>query len=150
MHFQHLKKKFSIAFKIFALGVKLKFHSFRYLIFFQKTKEKKKKNCLVDILQKLLGSSYVAICITLLCRCGCYGNFSCCYGVVAIQIAMVTMRCFQGMRGSSSEIPFICRRCCVTDMVAMVTTVWWRLPLVAAEHVTRGGSPSPLLPAKLK
>ena len=39
MHFQHLKK-FSIAFKIFALGVKLKFLFFRYLIFSNK-KEKR-------------------------------------------------------------------------------------------------------------
>ena len=98
----------------------------------------------------LFGSSYVVICITLLCRCCCYGNLSCCYGVVGIQIAMDTMRCFLGMGGSSGEILFICRCCCVTDMVAMVTRVWWRLPLVAAAHVTRGGSPSPLLPAQLK
>ena len=67
MHFQHLKK-FSIAFKIFALGVNLKFHSFRYLIFFQKKKKKRKKiasliffkSCLAPLTLPFVSLFYVA------------------------------------------------------------------------------------------
>ena len=83
-----------------------------YKLFFAK-----KKKTTINKLQHILRchsskSSFLrpslTLLFTLLCRCGCYGNLSCCYWVAAVQITMVTTCCFLGMRGGSSgEIPLL-------------------------------------------